>query len=310
MHTGMHPCGVVVSREPLTNLVPLQKSAKGPVITQFDMTSIEDLGLVKVDLLGQAGLTVIAETIETIQRQKNIEIDPYQLPHDDAKTWELIAKGEARGCFQIESPAMCNLLRMLNCRDMECLIAALSIIRPGAANQGKMTQFARRYQGMEPVTYPHPSLKPILEKTYGIMVYEEHVLTIANSFAGMNLGRADLLRRALTKWNAPNEIEEFETEFREGAIQNGYAQPEIDAVWKFITDFSGYAFNKAHSASYAILAFKPHIKSALSNSVLGGGSIQWPWILLAFCLYIGGPPVGDFIFGTGFQRFRGGSIHA
>jgi DNA polymerase-3 subunit alpha len=275
-HTGMHPCGLVVSREPLTDLVPLQKSAKGPIVTQFDMEPVEELGLVKIDLLGQAGLTVISETIETIRQQHGIEINPYEIPEDDPKTWELIAGGQARGCFQIESPAMCNLLKMLNCRDMECLIAALSIIRPGASNHGKMRQFSRRYQGMEPVTYPHPALKPVLERTYGVMVYEEHVLMIAHAFAGMNLGRADLLRRALTKWNCRNTVEEFEAEFRRGARAKGYADQEIDTVWRYITEFSGYAFNKAHSASYAILAYqaaylKGHYPAAFLAAVLSSG---------------------------------------
>ncbi|HQP99087.1 MAG TPA: DNA polymerase III subunit alpha [bacterium] len=275
-HTGMHPCGLVVSREPLTHLVPLQKSAKGPVVTQFDMEPVEELGLVKIDLLGQAGLTVISETIDTIRRQHGIEINPYEIPEDDPETWDLIASGQARGCFQIESPAMCNLLKMLNCRDMECLIAALSIIRPGASNHGKMQQFSRRYQGTEAVTYPHPALKPVLERTYGVMVYEEHVLMIAHAFAGMNLGRADLLRRALTKWNCRNTVEEFEGEFRRGACAKGYADKEIDTVWRYITEFSGYAFNKAHSASYAILAYqaaylKAHYPAAFLAAVLSSG---------------------------------------
>jgi DNA-directed DNA polymerase III PolC len=275
-HVGMHPCGLVVSREPLTHLVPLQKSAKGPLVTQFDMGPIEELGLVKIDLLGQAGLTVISESIDTIQRLTGVEIDPYRIPPDDQAAWNLIARGEARGCFQIESPAMCNLLKMLNCRDMECLIAALSIIRPGAANLGKMHQFARRYQGMEPVTYPHPSLRRVLERTYGVMVYEEHILVVAHQFAGMNLGRADLLRRALVKWDSRHSVEEFEGEFRRGARQKGHTEEEIDQVWKYITEFSGYAFNKAHSASYAVLAhqaayLKAHYPTALLAAVLSSG---------------------------------------
>ncbi len=275
-HVGMHPCGLVVSREPLTDVVPLQKSAKGPVVTQYDMEPAEELGLVKLDLLGQAGLTVITDTIETIAQRHGVMLNPYDLPPEDEQTWNLISSGQARGCFQIESPAMCNLLKMLKCRDMECLVAALSIIRPGAANQGKMLQFARRYQGMEPITYPHPSLQGALERTYGIMVYEEHLLMIAHDFAGMNLGRADLLRRALVKWNTAHTVEEFEQEFRQGARENGHSEKDIDTIWRFVKDFSGYAFNKAHSASYAILSYqaaylKAHYPAEFLAAVLSSG---------------------------------------
>lgn len=255
-HLGMHPCGIVISREPLTDLVPLERSAKGPVITQFTMDPIELLGLVKMDLLGQAGLAVIRETVAAVRAAGGADLDPEAFPLDDPATWDLISRGATRGCFHIESPAMVSLLRMVRCRDIEGLIACESIIRPGAANEGKKLSFARRYQGMEEATCPDPALAPLLGDTYGLMVYEEQILRVAHHFAGMDLGRADLLRRALVKQHDPREVARYEDEFRDGAIRRGHATGTVEAVWNFVREFCGYMFNKAHSGAYAMLAYQ------------------------------------------------------
>lgn len=255
-HTGMHPCGIVIGREDLNTVTPLEKSSKGPVVTQYEMHSIEELGLVKMDLLGQAGLTVIVDAVDMVRESDGEDIDVYALPQDDSDTWDIISAGETRGCFQIESPAMCNLLRRLNCRDMECLIAALSLIRPGAGTPEKINQYARRHMGIENTEYVHPSVEPGLRDTYGLMVYEEHILMVAHLFAGMDLGRADLLRRALVKQSDRHKAGEFEMEFREGAKRLRRRSTDIDKVWRFILEFCGYSFNKAHSSSYAVLAYQ------------------------------------------------------
>ncbi|HNT36120.1 MAG TPA: OB-fold nucleic acid binding domain-containing protein, partial [bacterium] len=170
----------------------------------------------------------------------------------------------------------CNLLRRLRCRDFECLIASLSLIRPGASNQNKVEHYARRHSGLDPSQYIHPSVQAAMKDTYGLMVYEEHILMVAHLFAGMDLGRADLLRRALVKQSDREKAAGFEVEFRELAIRKGRNQEEIDQVWKFLLDFCGYSFNKAHSSSYAVLAYqaaylKSHFPAEFMASVLSSG---------------------------------------
>ncbi len=255
-HWSMHPCGLVVSPEPMTDLVPVQPSPKGPLVAQYEMDPIEDLGFVKIDLLGQAGLSVLRDSVAEVERTDGVWINlDRDVDYSDAATWDLIADGEARGVHHIESPAMTSLLVECNCRDIDCLTTIVAIIRPGAANQGKKEQFARRYQGLDPPEYAHPSVVPVLEKTFGLMVFEEHILQIAVEFAGMNLGRADVLRRALNKENRPL-IVEMKAEFHASALLRSRTDAEIDAVWSLVEGFAGFMFNKAHSAEYAVEAFQ------------------------------------------------------
>ncbi len=271
-HWAMHPCGLVVSPEPLTDLVPAQRSPKGMLVAQYDMDAVEDLGFVKVDLLGQAGLSVLRDAVDGINGDANEEcrienaesgrggssttVDlNSDVDYSDPATWSMIARGEARGVHHIESPAMTSLLQQCNCRDIDCLTAVVAVIRPGAANQGKKEAFARRYQGLEAPSYAHPSLKGALEKTYGLMVFEEHILLVATEFAGMNLGRADVLRRALSKHDAAL-VAELKSEFHAAALLKGRRPREINAVWPLLEGFAGFMFNKAHSAEYAVEAFQ------------------------------------------------------
>ncbi|MFH0981250.1 MAG: DNA polymerase III subunit alpha [Planctomycetota bacterium] len=255
-HWSMHPCGLVVAPEPLTDLVPVQRSPKGPLVAQYEMNAIEDLGFIKIDLLGQAGLSVLRDTLTEIERTRHHHVDLCQdVDYSDAATWGMIAGGEARGVHHIESPAMTSLIRQCQVRDIDGLTAIVAIIRPGAANQGKKDVFARRCQGFEPPSYAHPALVPVLEKTYGLMVFEEHILQVAVEFAGMNLGRADVLRRALNREHHAL-IRELRTEFYACARRCGRTDPEIDAVWAQLESFCGFMFNKAHSAEYAVEAFQ------------------------------------------------------
>ncbi len=254
-HRMMHPCGLVISGRPLTDSLPLFLSAKGLWTTHFAMDDVEELGLLKMDLLGQAGLSVLRDALANIESNRGERIESSSIGWDDPLTWEMIAAGRARGVFHIESPAMTALLTMAGCRDIDCLTAVESIIRPGAANEGKKRAFARRHQGLEPVRYVHPSLEPLLADTYGLMAYEEHILLVANGFAGMSWGHADLLRRALVK-NKSRRVAELGVEFRDCARRHGRNPEEIEAVWEMIEDFAGYMFNKAHSAAYAVEAFQ------------------------------------------------------
>ena len=255
-HWSMHPCGLVVSPESLTTLVPVQRSPRGLLVAQYDMDAIEDLGFIKIDLLGQAGLSVLRDSVAEINRTEREPIDlATDVDYSDGRTWSMIAAGGARGVHHIESPAMTSLIRQCNCRDIDALTAIVAIIRPGAANQGKKDQFARRYQGLEPPSYVHPSVRESLASTYGLMVFEEHILQVAVEFAGMNLGRADVLRRALNKGKR-ELIAELKGEFCIGARRMGRSESEIVVVWDMVGGFCGFMFNKAHSAEYAVEAFQ------------------------------------------------------
>jgi len=250
----MHPCGVVLSRQPIHELTPTFISNKGYATTHFDMDAVEVVGLVKVDVLAQGGLAVMRD-VEASLAKRNIVVDLDTLePWEDPQVWELISGG-ARAVHHIESPAMTSLCRQTNVRDIDTLIAIVSVIRPGAANEGKKLAFTRRYQGLEPITYPHPSLEPVLSDAFGLVVYEEHILQICEAFAGLNPGRADVLRRALNKQKRL-VIEEIRKEFFAFATARGHEPQKIEEVWGLVSGFAGYAFCKAHSTAYGVEAFQ------------------------------------------------------
>ncbi|MGC9450157.1 MAG: DNA polymerase III subunit alpha [Oceanipulchritudo sp.] len=291
-HPMMHPCGMVIADRPLDRFTPVGGSAKGFSMTQMSMDPIEDLGLLKLDLLGQAGLSVIRDCCKNLTRDKGrrtkdkgqrtrdegrrtkdegfSDVDdssplslvpgpssPFAgLDFADRRIYDWIQRGEARGVFHIESPAMTSLLKLCRCADVDCLVATVSVIRPGAANEDKKTKFARRYLGLEAPQYIHPVLEEVLRDSYGLMIYEEHILLVANRFAGMDFGTADLLRRILIKKSDDEAMEELEAVFRACARRKGRREEEIDPVWRELRDFSGFMFNKAHGAAYAIEAFQ------------------------------------------------------
>ncbi|MCX6904831.1 MAG: DNA polymerase III subunit alpha, partial [Verrucomicrobia bacterium] len=251
----MHPCGVVLSRQPMAELTPTFHSNKGYPTTHFDMDAVEAIGLVKMDILAQGGLAVMRDTRAALAK-RGLEVDLGQLePWDDPQVWDMIASGGARAVHHIESPAMVGLCRQCNVREIDGLVAIVSVIRPGAANEQKKLKFTRRYQGLEPVTYPHPSLEPCLKSTFGLVVYEEHILQICEAFAGLPAGRADVLRRALGKLKQPI-IEEICGEFFACARARGHPEEMIAEVWSLVSSFAGYAFCKAHSTAYGVEAYQ------------------------------------------------------
>jgi DNA-directed DNA polymerase III PolC len=251
----MHPCGVVLSRQPMHELTPTFISNKGYPTTHFDMDAVEVMGLVKIDVLAQGGLAVMRDVKASLAK-RGVTVDLNALePWQDPQVWEMISGGGGRAVHHIESPAMTGLCRQCNVRDIDTLIAIVSVIRPGAANEGKKLAFTRRYQGLEPVTYPHPSLEPVLRDTFGLVVYEEHILQICEAFAGLPPGRADVLRRALNKQKRA-VIAEIREEFFVSARVRGHAPEKIEEVWGLVAGFAGYAFCKAHSTAYGVEAYQ------------------------------------------------------
>ena len=250
----MHPCGVVLSRQPMPELTPTFISNKGCPTTHYDMDAVEVLGLVKLDVLAQGGLAVMRDTKNALAK-RGVSVDLKVLePWQDPQVWDLISGG-ARAVHHIESPAMTSLCRQTNVRDIDTLIAIVSVIRPGAANEGKKLAFTRRYQGLEPITYPHPSLEPVLRDAFGLVVYEEHILQICEAFAGLPPGRADVLRRALNKQKR-GVIMEIQKEFFASARERGHDEAKIAEVWELVAGFAGYAFCKAHSTAYGVEAYQ------------------------------------------------------
>ena len=254
-HAKIHPCGIVLSRHPIHELTPTFLSNKGWPATHFDMDAVEDVGLVKLDILAQGGLSVLRDATQTLAaRGVSVAFDN-RGPWEDPAVWDIIATGRARGVHHIESPAMTSLEKMCGCRDIDTLIAIVSVIRPGAANTLRKETFARRALGIEAPSFPHPSLERCLRSTHGVIAYEEHILQIAHDFAGMPAGRADILRRALVKvQNA--KIEEMRGEFCGFARRRGRTEEEIRAVWELVHGFRGYAFCRAHSTAYALEAWQ------------------------------------------------------
>ena len=251
----MHPCGVVLSRQPMHELTPTFLANKGYPTTHYDMDAVEVIGLVKVDVLAQGGLAVMRDVRDALAR-RGVTVDLNALePWQDPAVWDMLAAGGGRSVHHIESPAMTGLCRQCQVRDIDTLIAIVSVIRPGAANEGKKLAFTRRYQKLEPVTYPDPSLESVLCDTYGLVIYEEHILQICEAFAGLPPGRADVLRRALNKQKRA-VITEVCREFVTAATARGHRREKIEEVWGLVTGFAGYAFCKAHSTAYGVEAYQ------------------------------------------------------
>jgi DNA-directed DNA polymerase III PolC len=260
-HLGIHPCGTVISARPLTALVPLEIATKGIVVTQYDMNPIEALGLIKMDLLGQRGLTAVSLALENIKRSTEesgagAPPDFDAIPEDDPATKALVSSGRTMGIFQIESPGMRNLLRALKAETLEAVCLALALIRPGASEYGSKETFLRRLRQQEPVRYPHPRLEPILRESLGVCVYQEQVMQIAQVAGGLTLAEADLVRRAKAKFKDACERERLHGKFLKAAAHLGLTGAELDETWVMVEKFAGYGFCKAHAATYAEISWR------------------------------------------------------
>jgi len=262
-HLSMHPGGVIVAPGTLTDLVPVMNSGgKGVVITQLDLDSVEALGLVKIDLLGIRGLTVVGDVAEFVQQsQPEQYATPLAVldstPSTDEATSNRIERGDTIGCFQIESPGMRSTLREIHARTEDDIMAALALYRPGPLTGGLKDAFVRRFKGEEPVQHIHQALAPLLDETFGVILYQEQVLRIANELAGFSLAEADLLRRAMSHFDPGKKMQELERKFvTEAQARSGIPIETGERIWEMMAAFAGYGFPKAHAASYARIGWR------------------------------------------------------
>ena len=262
-HLSVHPGGVVVAPEALTDLVPVMRSgSKGVTITQFDLEAVEAFGLVKIDLLGIRGLTVLGDVAEFIQGSRPGEYTgPLAVlestPGDDPETSDRVESGGTIGCFQIESPGMRATLREIHARSQDDIMAALALYRPGPLSGGLKEAFVRRFKGEEPVQHLHPALAPLLDETFGVILYQEQVLRIAHELAGFSLAEADLLRRAMSHFDPGRQMQYLHQKFvAEALARNGVPTETGNQIWEMMAAFAGYGFPKAHAASYAQVSWR------------------------------------------------------
>ncbi|MBP2654408.1 MAG: polymerase alpha subunit [Firmicutes bacterium] len=276
-HSSTHAAGVVIAKEPLTHYVPLQNTAEGLLSTQYDKDRIEEIGLLKMDLLGLRTLTVIGDTLALVKKSRGFSIDIDTIPLDDPDTCTMLATGDTAGVFQMESSGMTNLVKELRPERFEDLIPLVALYRPGPLGSGMVTDFINGRHGRKKVNYAHPLLEPILKDTFGVILYQEQVMEIASRMAGFSLGQADLLRRAIGK-KKPEVIAAQREVFIQGAVSKGIGAELAEETFNLISHFADYGFNKSHSAAYALVAyqtaylkanFRKEFMAALLTSVMG-----------------------------------------
>ena len=252
-HSSTHAAGVVIAPKPLVELLPLQKTNKEEITTQYSMKDLESIGLLKMDFLALTTLTVIDSAIRRIREEKGIDLDLAFIPLTDSKVFELFSEGKTNGIFQFESGGMKTELRRLKPERFEDLIALNALYRPGPMDM--IPDFIKRKQGLIEVRYPHPVLEEILKETYGVIVYQEQVMQIASKMAGFSLGQADILRKAMGKKMA-SVMQSMRDKFIEGARKNKIAEKTAIQVFDLMEQFAQYGFNKSHSTAYALLAYQ------------------------------------------------------
>ncbi len=305
-HLSIHSGGIIIAPEDIHYYTPLQTAAKGTIISQYDMHSIEDLGLVKMDLLGVRSLSIITDCLQEVKKyyrtlhhskngkpkrstklfyrytiaqrriipensavyltpgrfpfldttRKLSPLDLRSIPDSDQKVVALMRHGLSMGCFQAESPAMRSLLGKLQISHVADVIAAVAIVRPGAASDGRKDLYVQRRAGLKPIRYAHSRLRPILGETYGGIVYEEQVMEIVAEMTSLSLGEADLFRRKLAKSDDPKIKRQLRKTFLEKGKEDGLAKTEAERVWEFLSQFKGYSFNKAHACSYGVISYQ------------------------------------------------------
>ncbi|MCK4549433.1 MAG: DNA polymerase III subunit alpha, partial [Candidatus Krumholzibacteria bacterium] len=277
-HMATHPCGLVVSPEPITGMIPMQRGDKGYEITQWSMYDVEEAGLVKIDIIGQKGLAVIGEACAMAEENEGRPLHPERIDYlDDAETKKLLRMGRSEGCFYIESPIMMQLMSQARCDDFEVLTALSSIIRPGVSSHGGKRSYLHRALGLEEVPAMHPAVAAVLHDTCGCLIYQEQVIRLAVAVAGMSYGEADGLRRCMSFKNIDGEtMESYREAFLHGARGRGIPDETAEDVFHKIAAFAGYAFCKAHSASFALESFesawwKAHYPAEFMAAVLSNG---------------------------------------
>jgi DNA polymerase-3 subunit alpha len=254
-HTSTHAAGVVVSPKMMREYLPVCRGPKGEVLTQYAMKYTEMTGLIKFDFLGLKTLTVIERAIKLIDKAIGSRLDISAIPMDDIKTFDLLCKGDALGVFQLESSGMRELLTKMKPEVFSDLIALVALYRPGPLESGMVDDFVNTKHGKMVAKYPLPQLKPILEETYGVIVYQEQVMKIANVLAGYTLGDADILRRAMGK-KIPAVMDSEKVKFMNGAKQNNIPEDKAEKIFDLMAKFAGYGFNKSHSAAYALISYQ------------------------------------------------------
>ncbi len=254
-HASTHAAGIVITPTKLTDYVPLFRSNKGEVTTQYEMKILEELGVLKIDILGLKTLSQIKNTIDLIERHEGIRIDPDAIPFDDDATFELFRQGKTVGIFQVESAGMRDVLRKIAPTKFEEVIAINALYRPGPLGSGMVSDFIECKHGRKPIAYEDPRLEPILAETYGVILYQEQVMRIASDLAGFTLGQADILRRAMGK-KKKEEMEKQRARFIDGSVERGLTKKKAAKIFDLMNFFSGYGFNKSHSAAYAVITMQ------------------------------------------------------
>ena len=254
-HASTHAAGVVISPQPLTELVPVYKTNRDEITTQFDMNALERIGLLKMDFLGLTTLTVLHDAVRMVEQNRGLKIDLDNLTLDDPETYKLFARADTTAIFQFESHGMRDILRRYQPSRIEDLTALNALYRPGPIQGGMIDDFINRKQGKTKVTYELPQLKEILEETYGVILYQEQVMQIANCLASFSLGEADILRRAMGK-KKKEEMAAQRAKFLEGCAKNTIPEKKAERIFDLMEEFAGYGFNKSHSCAYALLAYQ------------------------------------------------------
>lgn len=256
-HAGTHAAGVVIASDPLVEHLPLQRPARqeeGALpTTQFPMETVAEIGLLKMDFLGLANLTILGEAVEIIKQTRGEELDVHRFPDGDEKTYAMLANGETFGVFQLESAGMRRYIRELQPRSVRELSAMVALYRPGPMQH--IPTYCRAKHGQEPIRYPHPDLAEILDESYGVIVYQDQVLLIARKFAGYTLGEADIMRKAMGK-KIPEKMAAERQRFIGGAREKGYGTEDAETIFNLIEPFAGYAFNKAHATCYGTISYQ------------------------------------------------------
>lgn len=274
-HTSTHAAGVVLTEKPLVESVPIQAGHNDVYLTQYAMEHLEELGLLKMDFLGLRNLSLIEVILDSIHRKTSKKIDIKKIPLDDEETFKLLSKGQTTGVFQLESDGMRNVLKKLKPSRFEDIVAVNALYRPGPMEN--IPLYINRKHGKEKITYPHRDLEPILDNTYGVIVYQEQIMQIAAKMAGFSLGEADLLRRAVSK-KKKEVLDKERAHFVKGAIKKGYDNETAHSIYDLIVKFANYGFNRSHAVAYSVIAYqlaylKAHypiyFMSALLSSVTG-----------------------------------------